>query len=245
MRGIFKTARLRGVSLGWKDFLVAVAISLSLFFLGTLAALSLFKGEANLEEASVDLGAVAVSGISAQLLSLLGFAFFRRKASVAGEPRGFSPLHSIGIGLGVWMAVMLSSIVIGLPWKMLLQVFGYEGQLQSEILMLAQTDAGWQWVLMVLLAGLIAPVCEELFFRGMLYRFFSSRTGPYLAAAIVGILFSLAHFSALAAPVLFVLGTVNCIVYRATGSIVAPIATHAAFNSVSLILVAIGGAALK
>ena len=83
---------------------------------------------------------------------------------------------------------------------------------------------------------LVAPVCEELFFRGFLYRILRLRIPMWAAALVDGILFGIVHGSSTsisALPILAVLGIVFCWVYERTGTLFATIALHALNNTIS------------
>lgn len=76
-------------------------------------------------------------------------------------------------------------------------------------------------------AGLLAPVFEELVFRGLLYRAWERQIGWFAAMLLVSVLFGLYHrqfWSSFASSIVFV-----C-VYRRTGSLWAPIIVHALGN---------------
>jgi membrane protease YdiL (CAAX protease family) len=76
----------------------------------------------------------------------------------------------------------------------------------------------------------IAPVCEEIFFRGLLYRVLRLRM-PVLAAAVIdGVIFGAVHGSLVILPVLAVLGVIFCLVYERTGSLFPTIAMHSVNN---------------
>lgn len=78
-----------------------------------------------------------------------------------------------------------------------------------------------------LVAGFLAPVFEELVFRGMLYRAWERRFGWFAAMLLVSVVFGLYHrhfWSAFAGSIAFV-----CL-YRRTGSLWAPIIVHSIAN---------------
>jgi membrane protease YdiL (CAAX protease family) len=79
----------------------------------------------------------------------------------------------------------------------------------------------------------VAPICEELFFRGVLFRVLRQRLPFWPAAVADGILFGLVHWSPAILPVLAVLGIMFCFVYERTGSIFPTIALHALNNTIS------------
>lgn len=84
-----------------------------------------------------------------------------------------------------------------------------------------------------LLLVVVAPICEEIFFRGFLFGALRSsfRLGP--AAVIAGVLFGLVHLPTgpSAVPMLSVLGVALCIVYAQTRSLYPTIALHALNNT--------------
>jgi uncharacterized protein len=82
-------------------------------------------------------------------------------------------------------------------------------------------------ILTFLGAGLLAPVFEELVFRGLLYRAWERQVGWFAAMLLVSVVFGLYHrhfWSAFAGSIVFV-----CL-YRRTGSLRAPIIVHALAN---------------
>jgi membrane protease YdiL (CAAX protease family) len=91
----------------------------------------------------------------------------------------------------------------------------------------------------------IAPVCEEFFFRGFLFGVLrrwhievaGHELGPWVAAVITGLLFGLAHAGSAAAeyllPLAF-LGFVLCLVRWKTGSLYPGMALHSANNALAL-----------
>ena len=95
----------------------------------------------------------------------------------------------------------------------------------------------------LIVAGLmvivVAPVGEELFFRGFFYRALRSRFSILVAALLDGLLFGVIHYDAnvddilLILPVLAVLGFMFCLVYEKTGSLFPVIALHAINNSLA------------
>jgi uncharacterized protein len=90
----------------------------------------------------------------------------------------------------------------------------------------------------------VAPVAEEIFFRGFFYRALRTRLRVPWAALIDGLVFGSLHFQGvsrdalLVLPVIAVFGIGQCLLYERTGSIFAVIATHAAFNTVATLSVA-------
>jgi membrane protease YdiL (CAAX protease family) len=79
----------------------------------------------------------------------------------------------------------------------------------------------------------VAPVCEELFFRGILFKVLRQRMALWPAALIDGVLFGLVHGSLVIVPVLAALGIMFCYVYERTGSLFPTIALHSLNNTIA------------
>jgi membrane protease YdiL (CAAX protease family) len=76
--------------------------------------------------------------------------------------------------------------------------------------------------------GLLAPIIEELVFRGMLYRAWEAQWGWIPAAFASSFVFAFLHPAVYISQ--FLGGLVFVCIYRRTGSLRAPIVTHAVFN---------------
>ena len=97
---------------------------------------------------------------------------------------------------------------------------------------------------LVLLAAVIAPICEEFFFRGVLFRTVRDRHGFWTAALASAIPFGLVHYvpspaiDALVLQLTMVFTGIGLAwVYERRGTIVASMAAHMAFNVVGLVVI--------
>jgi membrane protease YdiL (CAAX protease family) len=79
----------------------------------------------------------------------------------------------------------------------------------------------------------VAPICEELFFRGFVFRVLRLRMSFWPAAVLSGVLFGVVHPPLVVMPVLAVLGVAFCWVYERTGSLIPGIAMHALNNTIA------------
>jgi hypothetical protein len=85
-------------------------------------------------------------------------------------------------------------------------------------------------VLFFIVGGIVAPVAEELFFRGILYGFFR-RWGVLVALVLSTLTFVLCHPTGHALPVTrLVGGIVFALAYEIGGSLIVPITIHALGN---------------
>jgi len=81
---------------------------------------------------------------------------------------------------------------------------------------------------LILLAGVVAaPIAEEWFFRGLLWRRWAHRSGAVQATLASSALFGLLHVDPIGA---FVFGLVMCAVYARYGTLWAPTIVHGAGN---------------
>ena len=76
----------------------------------------------------------------------------------------------------------------------------------------------------------IAPIVEEIIFRGYMYRILKSRTPIIFAMIISSTIFSLIHYNVLSYILLFVLSIFLTYIYERNGSIICPIIIHSLFN---------------
>jgi len=82
----------------------------------------------------------------------------------------------------------------------------------------------------------VAPVAEELFFRGFLYNAFRARMPLLVAALAQSLIFGFAHFyTAMQNVVIVVLGLVLTAVYEWRKTLVTPILVHSGVNFVAAV----------
>ncbi len=87
-------------------------------------------------------------------------------------------------------------------------------------------------------AAVIAPLAEEIFFRGLMQTFLVSVLGSrYKAIFVASGVFAMIHFPQQphAVPALFVLAVLLGYAYEKTGSMIVPVIIHAGFNLKTLI----------
>jgi membrane protease YdiL (CAAX protease family) len=82
--------------------------------------------------------------------------------------------------------------------------------------------------------AVVAPVVEELFFRGLVLRSLERRVGTAWAVVGSAVAFGLAHFELLQLPALVGVGVVCGVLAVRTGRLGPGIFVHAAFNAVAV-----------
>lgn len=97
-----------------------------------------------------------------------------------------------------------------------------------------------------LIAGLLAPVVEEIVFRGVIFRSLANRTGVLVAALASGLFFGALHWDfatldrLLQILPLVLFGVTLALAYAITGTLLAAIALHAINNALAIGMYALG-----
>jgi len=86
-------------------------------------------------------------------------------------------------------------------------------------------------IITVVLACLIGPLAEELFFRGVVYGAIRQRTSRIIAMLVSGAVFSLIHTNVMGFVPIMVLGWLLAYLYERTGSLLVPLAVHILHNT--------------
>lgn len=98
-------------------------------------------------------------------------------------------------------------------------------------------------VLLGFVVVVLAPVGEELFFRGFLFRAIRDRRGFWAGALVSSAAFGAVHYadgSWFFAPVMFVVGMCFAAIYERERRILSPIAAHLTFNIIGYLVLVLG-----
>ena len=102
----------------------------------------------------------------------------------------------------------------------------------------ATTHLATPTALLVLLgAAVMAPIVEEVSFRGYLFPALTRWRGPWIAAVVTAVLFGAAHafvYPALLLPLMVTFGFGACLLFWFTGSLLPGIALHALNNALAM-----------
>lgn len=111
-----------------------------------------------------------------------------------------------------------------------LKFFQPELQMQ-EIEQVMRSATSLPDIVALIIAGtVLAPVSEEIFYRGMIYPVFRRYLGPAWGAVLAGLLFGLAHFDLWRAVPLAIGGAALCYIYEKSRSVLVPMIAHALWN---------------
>lgn len=137
--------------------------------------------------------------------------------------------YGVGGGILLLLIVMLLSIPIGYLNPQL------DPQPYEEMLRSVTQEASFIWL--VIIGVVLAPLSEEMFYRGMIYPVFRHYLGPSWAVVIAGIIFGLAHLDLWRAIPLAVGGMGLCYIYEKTRSIWVTTVAHGVWNLVMTVMV--------
>jgi membrane protease YdiL (CAAX protease family) len=92
-------------------------------------------------------------------------------------------------------------------------------------------------VLIVVWVGVLTPIAEEVFYRGLLLGGLRRRgLPPWAAITVSALLFALSHLQGLQLPALVLFGAAAAWLVHRTGRLGPAIAAHMAFNGVTLVV---------
>ena len=209
------------------------ALMLYLLFTG-LFALTLFSPPTDMSKLSA---AALLFGIGFQLMVTLGVIAFALRLTNANQWLGLRwkqwPwvfLIAPGVVLVMWMFLFGIHQAGYMAW---MESLGAETKQETVVLLETSRDP-LILVIMVITAVVIAPLWEEIVFRGYLHPVIKKFGGIWAGALCSSLLFAAVHNSLAAMLPLFLLALLMVWLYERTGSIWTPIAIHACFNAAAV-----------
>ncbi|MEO0510671.1 MAG: type II CAAX endopeptidase family protein [Verrucomicrobiota bacterium] len=161
----------------------------------------------------------------------------RSKLTFSGSFKKALPLFIMLLPV-IWIATLLwTNVLAGL------QTAGVIEEINQQELITLFKDGGdlLAIIILVLMAIIVAPIVEEIIFRGCIYRFLKSQTTILPAQALSGAVFALMHANLLSFVPLVIVGILLARIYEKTGSLTVAIWFHAFFNAFSLSMLFITG----
>jgi membrane protease YdiL (CAAX protease family) len=215
-------------------------LALGVFFcfcVGTLLA-ALVRGPAD-PKAAPSVTRIVVSGLAFQgAILALAWRFLREHQT--NWTAGFGLRRSLwkAVGLGIGMVALFLPLAWGLQIGSIkiMESFGLKYSEQLALIALRNSGSVGQFIALGVITILLAPVAEEILFRGVLYP--AAKQFGYPRAALWGTsaLFATIHFSLAIFVPLLLLAALLVWLYEKTDNLLAPIAAHVAFNAVNFTL---------
>ena len=218
----------------------ALGVYLLVFFVAGFATLPVIRSID-----SEDL-ATLVASLVASLVIVAGLVFWLQRTqpgwpAVMGLPERWATEIRAGVvwGIALYPAVVF---VVGLTINLLLRAISGEVVRAPEQI---PQDLSTFGVIATLFYGIVvAPLGEEFFFRGVLFRSIRDRHGFWPGALGSSVAFGLIHYmpgpgldAVLLMSVMVFTGVGLAWIYERRGTIVAPMAAHVTFNVIGVVLI--------
>ncbi len=190
-----------------------------------------------------------VGAASFQGASLVWIHFFLRHHQTGWrEAFGFSAAQAgrlLGLTVLGLLVSLPATLVLGKVAEAVLIHLGITPGLQAPVKLLQAHPPPEQLLVYGLGAVGLAPIAEEMLFRGILYPTLKQSGHRQLALWATALLFASSHANLMAFLPLTFLALVLTWLYERTGNLLAPILAHVLFNAVNFTLLVIQPSWLK
>ena len=144
------------------------------------------------------------------------------------------------LGLATGLGLVLIAMALALISSLLIKAFGDQAEPQKLVTLIAEESAKQEnigmLIFFVIMAVAVAPVAEEILFRGILYPAIKQLGHPRVAVIGTALLFALFHVNLLTFASLTAVALSLIVLYEFTDNLLAPITAHAVFNASNLIM---------
>lgn len=187
-----------------------------------LRTVSLFAG--TFLQALIMVGAVVLlTGRKGATGKDLGLTAFNARENIKTGLSG-----GLVLAFFIWIVGITISLLLGPPPP-------------QEIEVLLTGLKGKHLLLPFLTVSVLAPLSEELYFRGMVYPVIKARFGAMTGMVLSGLFFGALHLDLYRIIPIGVGGMVLAYFYEKTGSLVTPIIAHSVWNTIMLIMLYLAG----
>lgn len=221
-----------GAPWGLRDMIVAGLATIGLVILGVVisVALSFAWSAFGLPELSQGAQVFLIFGLEA-LLVVPAWIWGPGKHGGGWARLGLRPFPALQ-GIAWVIGGLIAILGINVVWEGIRQQLGWPGQ--PDFLPIFGEGIGGL-VLALFLGGVVAPIAEEVFFRGYLYAGARRVWGVVWGAVASSIIFAVVHVVPGVLPPIFVMALVFVVIYERTRSIWPCIILHGAVNSLAFI----------
>lgn len=142
----------------------------------------------------------------------------------------------------VLLAILTAIVVLPIAWSLgqlsqiVLLKLGLNAEAQQAVQALQTADSWGQHIYFFVVAVLIAPVVEEIIFRGILYTAIKDFGFPTFALWGASIAFAFMHNNLMTFVPLMFLAVILTFLYETTDNLLAPIIAHSLFNATNFLL---------
>lgn len=133
----------------------------------------------------------------------------------------------------VFGMIALGAVMYSLEWHTWVES-NYGAKPQGMVKLLRETPNMALLAAIIFSAVIVAPIAEEVIFRGYIYPVVKRYSERWFAGLFSGLLFGVVHFNLMGLPQLALMGIVLVVLYELTGSLWVTIGCHAAFNGTTV-----------
>lgn len=152
-------------------------------------------------------------------------------------------VRPLDVPVGLAIGIVVQVVVLPLLYVPIFWLSGTDTEeLSRPAQELADRAGGTvSWLLFALLVGLLAPVVEELFYRGLLLRSIEKRgAAPWVAVVLSSVVFAAMHMQPLQFPGLLVFGLVSGTLAARSGRLGPSVFAHIGFNMTTVVMLYLG-----
>jgi membrane protease YdiL (CAAX protease family) len=178
-----------------------------------------------------------IGSVSFQFVGLiLAHAFLRTHEVTWSEFLGFNLSNfrrAVLLGLGIAILAVPVALLVNELSRVVVTSMTGSAEMQPTMKVLQVSVSLPQRILFGATAIVVAPLIEEILFRGILYRTLQQLGYPRLGLYGTSILFGLIHANLVTLLPLSCLAVVWALLYDRTNNLMASIASHSLFNAVN------------
>lgn len=203
-------------------------------FVAMVVGMGIGKTLPNLTKEDREFFTMVLGNVALQIGSFVWVSIFLRRHKMTWA-------EAFGFRNGRWfsnsfVAFMACLVFLPLAWGLqqlsasALTRVQVEAPPQQVVLVLQGELPAWRRIYYGFAAVILAPVVEEMLFRGILVPFFRDRGWRRAAIWGTAVLFGLSHFNKISFIPLTLFGALLAWLYIRTGNLLVPVATHCLFN---------------
>lgn len=225
---------LSGRHLEGRDVAITIGVLVGAFVLGQIVFAAVFGGSTPSSAADLRVRILFVLALSFVVLFAPVYVVMIRNKGYSWADLGVRPLSAH------WRRVAVLAGIMAVPLMLLVVSFiqRHTGAGSQELVKaLAGSGASFFTALTFFLyIALLVPIAEELLFRGLLFGWLRQSQSLLVTNLICAGAFALLHQQLVAVVVTFFLGLVFGMLRERSGTVLAPMIMHQAYNGVTLIL---------
>lgn len=218
-------------------FILFALIPLSLPFKGTMK--EFFTRTAETPAAAQGLMLLTSTLVQAVVMTTMVIVLIRRRGATARDLGLKWDNAKRNIAAGLLGGFLLTIVVTGLG-ILVSRITGPPPPQEVEKVLQAIKNGRDLWGPFIAVAFL-APVSEEIYFRGMIYPVVRSRFGPAVAIILSSLFFGALHFDLYRLVPITIGGIGLTYMYEKTGSLMTSMIAHSTWNTLMLMLVYLAG----